>query len=165
MKENTCMNITGKRPMPMLRNIDVINGIAERCREISLISTEIDTLCEMKQQNILDLPDSDERGLIEDVIAELAKTVFLLNKLSDYYIDRFEDTDFCFDEFLNYTDRSNYDTDILLSEFDSVMEEIWSLEAFCITELKLYKSMVQPCGANDFTQIVFKEDLECHTDF
>ena len=91
MKENTCMNITGKRPMPMLRNIDVINGIAERCREISLISTEIDTLCEMKQQNILDLPDSDERGLIEDVIAELAKTVFLLNKLSDYYIDRFAD--------------------------------------------------------------------------
>ncbi len=165
MKENTCMNITEKRQLPMLRNIDVINSIAERCGEISLIATEIDTICEMKKQDILELADSDEKGLIEDIIAELAKTAFLLNKLSDYYIYRFEDTDFCFDEFLNYTDRINYDIDILLGEFDCIMEEIWSLEAFCDEELKLYKSMVQPCGVNDFIQIVFKEDSECHTDF
>ena len=165
MKQNTCMNTTEKRHMPTLRNIDVINGIAERCREISLLSTEIDTICQMKEQDIFDLSESKEKGLIESIIAELAKTVFLLKKLSDYYIDQFEDTDFCFDELLNYTDRINYDKDILLCEFDSVMEEIWSLEAFCDSELKMYKSMVQPCGVNDFIQIVFREDLECHTDF
>lgn len=151
MKENT-----EKTYVPALRNIDVINGISERCREISLTASEIDTLGEMKNQDLFEIAASEEKSLVESVISELSKIAFLLKKLSDGYINQLSETDFCLDEFMNYTDRIDYSKEILLREWDSILDEVWSLAAFCDTELTHYKAMIQPCGVNEFVQIVFE---------
>ncbi|MDO4562521.1 MAG: hypothetical protein Q4C12_01670 [Clostridia bacterium] len=151
----------------MLKNIDVINKIHEECRQIDALSARITAICDMEELDIFELADSKDGIFTDSIQRHILSVAALLRLLTEDYKATLVSTDFFADEFLGHTRRIEADKEVLCEEWDSVMEEIWSLEAFCETELKSYLQMTQSCYRHEFEpiKIVFGEDSICQDGF
>lgn len=147
-----------------MRNIDVIYNINEEAVAAGVSAARIDTLCEIENMDIFRLCQTEYMTLFHTIQRSFMKIAGLLKLLTDDYKARMEQTEIVVSEIISDGARVAAERGILGEEWEVIMEQIWSVRAFCEEELQTYRRMTQCCYTDSFQQInIFfeEEDGRC----
>lgn len=150
-----------------MKNIDVIYNLVEVCHKADSINARLNSICQIEDMDIFDICETEYQIYIDQMIVQILSASALLRLLTEDYKQKLYDTEFCASEFLADVERITLDKMILCEEWDSIIEQIWSLEAFCETEIKVYLKMTQECYRYEFEpiEIIIREARICQSDF
>ena len=145
-----------------MRNIDIIYNLMRECRRANSIDARANMICEMEETDLYELCEKKENAYADKMRKSILTVSTLLALLTEDYKQRLGKTEFCVDEFSADAERIAMEPAILCEEWEAMIEQIWSLDAYCEAEMKSYLQMTQECYQHEFEPVrvvITKEQL------
>ena len=130
----------------MLRNIDIVNSILYEAEQADKLAAMADHVTQCEDVAIEQLDEIGQSKLVDDTLAQVQKIVFLYSLLTQEYAEKVF-------ELLGEIAESRNSREMLIENWDAVMEKIYAISDSCQDDLEEFRRMEQPCYLSSVRRI------------
>ena len=133
----------------MLRNIDIVNSILYETEQADKLAAMADHVTQCEDVAIEQLDEIGQSKLVDDTLAQVQKIVFLYSLLTQEYAEKAGNVF----ELLGEIAESRNSREMLIENWDAVMEKIYAISDSCQDDLEEFRRMEQPCYLSSVRRI------------
>ena len=133
----------------MLRNIDIVNSILYEAEQADKLAAMADHVTQCEDVAIEQLDEIGQSKLVDDTLEQIQKIVFLYSLLTQEYAEKAGNVF----ELLGEIAESRNSREMLIENWDAVMEKIYAISDNCQDDLEEFRRMEQPCYLSSVRRI------------